>query len=260
MPRFQKSKKLKILNRFKIFLSRLFKNFCHEWKKRKIFSLSRFVLRERKRKNEAKLDKPSIFPSRAKSATFKRDVLKRKKLARPSQFPGMRRAPCPVRPEPPAGQAGNETGRDRWKPRPRLPCKAGGAMFGHLLSAAHRARTRFVGECLADGKKLENFVLSRLSIFVLCQNGELMGSWMRLLWVWVCVWGNGGGRWLLTFSLSLLLFIQFSLLVSFSCLSAQAYIRSTRSENVFLRLSIHLFVMSDSCLLFASPLTHTSTF
>lgn len=69
--------------------------------------------------------------------------MKRKKLARPSQFPGMRRAPCPVRPEPPAGQAGNETGRDRWKPRPRLPCKAGGAMFGHLLSAAHRGKVRW---------------------------------------------------------------------------------------------------------------------
>ena len=121
--------------------------------------------RERKRKNEAKLDKPSIFPSRAKSATFKRDVLKRKKTCAAvavsrnaeSALPGSARTAC---------RAGRErNGRDRWKPRPRLPCKAGGAMFGHLLSAAHRTRTRFVGECLADGKNWK-ILFSRDSLYL----------------------------------------------------------------------------------------------
>ena len=84
----------------------------------------------------------------------------------------MRRAPCPVRPEPPAGQAGNETGRDRWKPRPRLPCKAGGAMFGHLLSAAHRARTRFVGEQTEKNWKI---LFSRDSLSLFC--ARMASSW-----------------------------------------------------------------------------------
>ena len=138
--------------------------------------------RERKRKNEAKLDKPSIFPSRAKSATFKRDVLKRKKTCAAvavsrnaeSALPGSARTACR------AGRERNGPGPMEAPPTAALQGGRGNVRspFKRRPPRLHEVRRRVSGR----RKKIGKFCsLATLSIFVLCQNGELMGSWMRLL-------------------------------------------------------------------------------